>query len=71
MKVVQDNLIKLMRESNLHYKAGVIANLNICTDHYLLTLKEGALAREIEPGQFFNLSGDSNNIIRPVCQLSI
>jgi dihydroorotate dehydrogenase electron transfer subunit len=58
VKIAQDNLIKLMRESNLHYKAGVIANLNICTGHYLLTLKEGALAREIVPGQFVNLRID-------------
>ncbi len=47
-----------MRESNLHYKAGVIANLNISRDHYLLILKEPALAREIKLGQFFNLRID-------------
>ena len=44
-----------MEESNLHRKASVIENRQLCVDHYLLVLKDRALARTTLPGQFVNL----------------
>ena len=44
-----------MEESKLHHQSPVIENRPLCTDHYLLLLRNEPLARTGLPGQFINL----------------
>ncbi len=44
-----------MEKSRLLHNAVITENRHLCTDHYLLTLEEGELAKTTRPGQFINL----------------
>jgi dihydroorotate dehydrogenase electron transfer subunit len=44
-----------MEKSNLHHQVPVIENRQLCTDHYLLVLRDEGLSKTSQPGQFINL----------------
>jgi dihydroorotate dehydrogenase electron transfer subunit len=44
-----------MEKSRLHHQATVIEKKRLCTDHYLLVLKEEHLSKAVLPGQFINI----------------
>ena len=44
-----------MEKSRFHHSATVIENRLLCTDHYLLILKDDDLSKTILPGQFVNI----------------
>jgi dihydroorotate dehydrogenase electron transfer subunit len=44
-----------MEKSKFQHKATVIENRLLCTDHYLLVLKDDGLSKTVLPGQFINI----------------
>lgn len=44
-----------MEKSRLHHKATVIENRLLCTDHYLLALRNDGISKTVLPGQFINI----------------
>jgi dihydroorotate dehydrogenase electron transfer subunit len=44
-----------MGKSKFQHKATVIQNRLLCTDHYLLVLKDDGLSKTVLPGQFINI----------------
>ena len=44
-----------MEKSKLHHQSFIVENKPLCTDHYLLVLRDEPLAQTALPGQFVNL----------------
>jgi dihydroorotate dehydrogenase electron transfer subunit len=44
-----------MEKSTLHHQSSIVENRPLCTDHYLIVLRDEPLAQAALPGQFVNL----------------